>query len=74
MNIDRFVEQFAELYENAEGLTSQTKFKEHPEWNSLLALGVIALVDEEYDVALKGQDVQNSTTIEDVFKAVQAKL
>ncbi len=74
MDVNKFVEQFAELYENAEGFTVQTKFKEHPEWNSLLALGVIALIDEEYDVALKGQDVQNATTIEDVFNAVQAKL
>jgi len=74
MDVDKFVEQFADLYEDSDGFTPQTKFKEHPEWNSLLALGVIALVDDEYDVSLRGQDVQSATTIEDVFKVVQAKL
>ncbi len=74
MEKEKFVEQFADLYENAEGFTAQTKFKEHPEWNSLLALGVIAMIDDEYDVSLRGQDIQNATTIEDVFNAVQAKL
>ena len=35
---------------------------------------VIAMVDEEYDVTLKGDDIKNSETIADIYNAVVAKL
>ena len=31
------------------------------------------MVDEEYDVALKGDDVKNAKTIEDLFNTVKSK-
>jgi acyl carrier protein len=31
------------------------------------------MVDEEYDIAIKGEDIRNSQTVEDLFKAVQAR-
>ena len=39
-----------------------------------MALSVIAMVDEEYDVSIKGIDVQNAVTVEDLFNAVKGKL
>lgn len=44
--------------------TSETKFKELEEWSSLTALSVIAMIDEEYDVKIKGDDVRNSQTVQ----------
>lgn len=32
-----------------------------------MALSIIAIVDDEYDVAIKGDDIRNSQTIEDLF-------
>ena len=32
------------------------------------------MVDEEFDVALKGDDVKNSVTVEDLYNRVIAKL
>ncbi|MCF0158567.1 MAG: acyl carrier protein, partial [Veillonella sp.] len=37
------------------------------------ALSIIAMVDEEYDVTLKGDDIKNANTIEDLFNTVKAK-
>ena len=31
------------------------------------------MVDEEYDVTLKGADIENSATIEDLFNTVKSK-
>jgi acyl carrier protein len=31
------------------------------------------MVDEEYDVTIKGDDIRNSTTIQDLFNLVQCK-
>ena len=53
--------------------TASTVFKDLDEWSSLIALSIIAMVDEEYDVALKGDDIRNATTIEDLFNVVQSK-
>jgi len=36
-------------------------------------LSVIAMVDEEYDVTIKGDDIRNSSTIEDLFNIVKSK-
>ena len=38
-----------------------------------IALSVIAMADEEYDVTLKGDDIRNANTIEDLFNIVKSK-
>lgn len=75
-SLDEFVELFAELFEetDASAITSTTAFHDLDEWSSLTGLSVIAMVDEEFDVALKGDDVKCSVTVEDLYKKVIAKL
>jgi acyl carrier protein len=72
MEINEFIEKFADQFENTgiELMTANTKFKNLDEWSSLLALSIIAMVDDEYGVAVKGSDIRNSETIEDLFKTV----
>ncbi len=74
--LDEFVALFAEQFDDTDPseITAQTKFHALDEWSSLIGLSVIAMVDEEFDVALKGDDVKNSITIEDLFNCVIAKL
>ena len=73
--LDEFVVLFAEQLEDTDPtvVTSQTKFRELDEWSSLLALTLISMVDEEFDVTLKGDDVKNSETIEDVYNVIKSK-
>ena len=52
---------------------AETVFKGLDEWSSLTALSVIAMVDEEYDVTLRGDDILNANTIEDLFNIVKSK-
>jgi len=75
MNIKDFVEKFAEQFEETDVnvFTPETKFHELEEWSSLTALSIIAMVDEEYDITLKGDDVRNAITIEDLFEVVKNK-
>ena len=40
----------------------------------LIGLSVIAMVDEEFEVSLKGDDVKNSVTVEDLYNKVVSKL
>jgi acyl carrier protein len=38
-----------------------------------MALSIIAMIDEEYNVVIKGNDIRNAETIEDLFKIVQSR-
>lgn len=69
MELQEFIENFAAQFDETEAseFTATTAFKGLEEWSSLIALSVIAMVDEEYDVTLKGDDIRNASTIEDLF-------
>jgi len=75
MELKDFIENFAAQFDDTDAseFKAETVFKELDEWSSLIALSVIAMVDEEYDITIKGDDIRNSNTIEDLFNAVKAK-
>ena len=75
MEIKEFIENFADQFDetDASELSAETKFKELDEWSSLVALSVIAMVDEEYVVAIKGDDIRNAETIQDLFNVVESR-
>jgi acyl carrier protein len=75
MELKDFIENFAQQFDDTDAseIQAETVYKELDEWSSLIALSVIAMVDEEYEVTLKGEDIRNSATVEDLFNAVKAK-
>jgi acyl carrier protein len=76
MEINDFIQKFADQFDDAEIgiLNSNTVFKDIENWSSLIALSIIAMVDEEYDVRLKGDDIKTAITIEDLFNIVKGRL
>ena len=70
--IKKFVLQFDEI--EAEKINAETKFRDIEEWSSLMALSIIAMVDEEYNVKIKGEDIRNSHTIRDIYDIVNSRL
>ena len=76
MDLNEFVAHFAEQFDDTDAsvFTPETRFREIDEWSSLIGLSVIAMVDEEYDVTLKGDDVKNSNTILDLFNIVKSRV
>lgn len=75
MDIKEFISNFADQFDDvdASALTPETKFKNLDNWNSLVALSVIAMIDEEYDVTVKGNDIIGANTIEDLFNIVSER-
>lgn len=73
MEIKEFIENFADQFENTEGVvfSPETKFRELDEWSSLLALSILAMVDEEYDIQLKADQMRQANTIQDLFNIVK---
>lgn len=76
MEIKDFIANFADQFEDTEAnaFTPETKFRELDEWSSLLALSILAMVDEEYDVQLKGEEMRATNTIQELFDLVSSKL
>lgn len=75
MDIQEFIENFAAQFDETDEalFTADTNFKQLDEWSSLTALSIIAMVDDEYNVIIKGSDIINSETISDLFEVVEKK-
>ena len=73
MELNEFISNFADQFDetDASEIKADTEFKALDEWSSMTGLAVIAMVDSEYDVQLKGNDIRDSKTIEDLFNKVK---
>jgi len=76
MDLNEFVTNFANQFDDTDPalFAPDTDFRQFDEWSSLIALSIIAMVDEEYDVSLKGEDIKRSKTIEDLYKIVASQV
>lgn len=76
MDIKEFIEHFAEQFDETdiEQFQPDTIFRDLEEYSSIIALSLIAMVDEEYDVTLKGDDMKAAITIQDLYNIVESKL
>lgn len=74
--LNEFVDLIAEQFDEADPSTIKagTVFHDFDEYSSLIALSIIAMVDEEFDVAIKGDDMKASVTVEDLYNKIISKL
>jgi len=72
MEMKNFIQNFADQLDDTdvEVLTPETVFRELDEWSSLTALSIIAMVDEEYGVAIGSDTFKNAKTIQDLFNLI----
>lgn len=75
MEIKDFIENFAAQFDDTDAavFTPETKFRELDEWSSLSALSILAMVDEEYDVQLKADEMRKTNTIQELFELVNSQ-
>lgn len=76
MELNEFVEKFAEQFDDTDPseIKADTRFRDIDEWSSLVGLSVIAMVDEEFDVLLKGEDMRQANTPAELFEIVKSKM
>lgn len=75
ITLDEFVKKIAEEFDETPSdlFSPDTKFKDLDQWGSLIALSIISLVDEEFDKQIKGKDLREAETIEDLYNTVAGK-
>lgn len=74
MEIKEFINNFSDQFEDTDVVVfaPETKFRELDEWSSLTALSILAMVDEEYDVQLKADEMRKTNTIQELFDLVKS--
>jgi acyl carrier protein len=75
MEITTFLQNFADMLDDTDAalIKAETIFRDLDEWDSLTALSLIAMVDEEYSLKLTGDDIKNASTINDIFETIKSK-
>ena len=75
MELQNFIQNIVDLFDDIDtsNFSALTDFKDNDEWNSLLVLSVIAMVDEEYGIIITSDDIRQAKTIEDLYSIVISK-
>ncbi|WP_035650400.1 MULTISPECIES: phosphopantetheine-binding protein [unclassified Flavobacterium] len=75
MDISIFLQNFIDILDDTDPalIQPETIFRDLDEWNSLTALSLIAMADEEYSVKLTGDDIKSSNSINDIFETIKNK-
>lgn len=61
--MEELINKLAEIFE-VEELDVTKKFQDYEEWDSLSALTIIAMLDSDYHIAMKGSDLREFPSIE----------
>lgn len=76
MDIKEFIENFAGQFDETDMdvFAADTRFRDLEEWSSFLALGIMAMIKSEYDVAITADEMRNANTIQELYDAVKSYL
>ncbi len=72
MELKIFIEKLAEQFDEtpAEVFNADTEFKELEEWASISALAIIAMVDEEFGITIKAEEIRSVDTVSELYDLI----
>lgn len=72
MNLIKFVNDFSsEFIETPKTIfNDKINFKELPEWDSVLALSIISMIDDNYHKRISGAELRACNTIADLYNVI----
>ena len=72
---EKFIESLKEILEIEDReLELKDEFRDYPEWDSLGYLELIAMLDEEFGVAIENDDFGKLRTLEDLINEVKNRM
>lgn len=76
MDKEQFIQNFADQFDETDvsDLTLDTKFRDIDEWSSVIALSVMAMCAEEYDVILSANEMENANQVSDIYNIVKSRV
>jgi len=64
--IERFIEEF-EYLEEDEVVGGSTEFQKIDGWDSLTAIMILEMIDDEFEADISGDELRACTTIEELY-------
>ena len=73
--MEEFIENFYGILDDPERdeINQNTDYKNLDEWDSMTTLMLIAMVDEKYGKQIKGDDIKECLTLENLYVRIQSK-
>lgn len=73
--MEQFLGYFRDLFDDTHpiSVTADTKFRDLVAWDSIMALSLVGMIDEEYDVSFTSDDMKACITVEDIYKRIESK-
>jgi acyl carrier protein len=70
---NQFLNNFYQILDDEPNfkLELNSKFRDLDEWDSLTALSLIAMLDEEYKITVTGDQIKNLETLGDIFNLLK---
>ena len=74
MELQEFITNFTSQFDDIDDieLKADTRFRELEEWNSFLALSLMAMIKSEYNVAVTAQEMRDAVTVQDLYNIVNS--
>ena len=74
MELNDFVTKFANLFEETDpsSITADTVYSQLEEWDSVMVLLLVSMVDEEYGVIVDVEEMSETETVNDLFEYVRS--
>ncbi len=67
---DKFLELFGEILEIEEPLTLKHRLEDLEEWDSLAALALVSMLDDEYGVIMGSKELEKMESVQDILDFV----
>lgn len=74
MDLTDFIKNFAGIFEetDSDAIKADTVYSELEEWDSVMVLSLITMVDEQYGVVMDVDEMSEAKTVEDLFNYVES--
>jgi len=76
MDLQEFVKKVSEQYDDAEDVEfkPETEYKKLDQWSSIVALSIIAMLNNDYDITIKGNDIAYTNTLKELFNICNVRV
>ena len=74
MELNDFIQKFANIFEETDlaSIKADTVYSELEEWDSVMVLSLISMIDEEYGIIVDVDELSETRTVEDLFNYVNS--
>ncbi len=74
MELQDFIKKFSSIFEETapETIQADTVFSQLPEWDSVMMLSLITMLDQEYDIMADVDELNEAVTVQDLFDYVSS--